>query len=106
MADILSLTLTGDQEAPTPVATDASGTGTVAWDGAALTAAYEVTIRGLDFGPVLGMEPQTADTADDVIVDTIPETDKLPETGGSSLLALGAGVALVAGAASLIRSRR
>jgi LPXTG-motif cell wall-anchored protein len=37
---------------------------------------------------------------------TIPEVDELPETGGSSLLALGAGVALVAGAASLIRSRR
>jgi LPXTG-motif cell wall-anchored protein len=49
-----------------------------------------------------------ADTDDegDVIAETIPETDELPETGGSSLLALGAGVALVAGAAFLIRSRR
>ena len=66
MADVFTLTLTGEQEAPAPVATDASGTGMVAWDGAALAAAYEVTVRGLDFGPVLGMEPQTADPADDV----------------------------------------
>jgi LPXTG-motif cell wall-anchored protein len=64
------------------------------------------TTSGTTTGGTDGEASPTADTADDVIVDTIPETDKLPETGGSSLLALGAGVALVAGAASLIRSRR
>jgi len=46
------------------------------------------------------------DTAAAVIDDTIPKADELPETGGASLLALGAGVALVAGGASLIRLRR
>ncbi len=65
MADIFTVTLTGEQETP-PVGSAASGTGTVAWDAAALTATYEITVRGLDFGPALGMEPQTADTADDV----------------------------------------
>ncbi len=65
MATAFTLTLTGEQETP-PLATPATGAGTVAWDGAALTAAYEVTVLGLDFGPVLGMEPQTEDPADDV----------------------------------------
>jgi Ca2+-binding RTX toxin-like protein len=68
MADIFSLTLTGDQEAPTPVATDASGTGAVVWDAATSTAAYTVAVQGLDFGTALGREPQTADTTDDVTV--------------------------------------
>ena len=65
MADIFTVTLTGEQENP-PVGSAASGSGTVAWDEAALSATYEITVRGLDFGPALGMEPQTADTADDV----------------------------------------
>lgn len=38
---------------------------------------------------------------DDVMADTIPE-GTLPDTGGPSLLAFGAGLALVAGGASLI----
>jgi len=42
---------------------------------------------------------------DDVIAATIPKVDELPETGGPSLLAIGAGLALVAGGASLIRRR-
>jgi len=65
MANIFTVTLTGEQETP-PVGSAASGSGTVAWDEAALSATYEITVRGLDFGPALGMEPQTADTADDV----------------------------------------
>jgi hypothetical protein len=65
MARTFSFTLTGDQETP-PVATTAGGAGTVVWDQAAGAAAYEVTVAGLDFGPLLGMDPQTAETADDV----------------------------------------
>ena len=67
MANSFTLFFTGDQEVP-PVHTEASGTGTVSWDGAALTAAYEFTVSGVDFGPVLGMDAQTETTADDVTI--------------------------------------
>ncbi len=67
MANGFTLTFTGDQENP-PVATEASGAGTVSWDSDARTAAYEYTVSGVDFGPVLGMEPQTETTADDVTI--------------------------------------
>lgn len=67
MATDFTLTFTGDQENP-PVATSASGAGTVSWDSAARAATYEYTVRGVDFGPVLGMEAQTATTADDVTI--------------------------------------
>ena len=66
MATRFTVTLSGDQEA-TPNTSDASGTGTVIWDAASVTAAYEFTIRGLDFGPALQQEPQTEATEDDVI---------------------------------------
>jgi serralysin len=68
MARTFNLTLTGAQEAPTPVASGAIGTGTVLWDEAAGTAAYTFTVAGLDFGPVLGLTPQTASTGDDVTI--------------------------------------
>ena len=58
MADIFSLTLTGDQEAPTPVATDASGTGAVVWDAATSTAAYTVVVQGWTSGPPSGGSPR------------------------------------------------
>ncbi len=67
MADGFTLTFTGDQEVP-PNGSAASGAGTVSWDSAARTAAYEYTVEGVDFGPVLGLEPQTETTADDVTV--------------------------------------
>jgi serralysin len=67
MATGFTLTFTGDQEVP-PNGTAASGAGTVEWDSAARTATYEYTVRGVDFGPVLGMAPQTATTADDVTI--------------------------------------
>ncbi len=68
MARTFNLTLTGAQEAPTPVASGASGFGTVLWDEAAGAAAYTFTVAGLDFGPVLGLAPRTAGTADDVTI--------------------------------------
>ena len=67
MANAFALTFTGDQENP-PVATTASGAGSVSWDAAARAAAYEYTVSGVDFGPVLGMEAQTETTADDVTI--------------------------------------
>ena len=66
MARIFTLNLTGAQEAPTPVATAASGAGMIFWDPATGTAAYAVTVAGLDAAPLLGMAPQTADPTDDV----------------------------------------
>ncbi len=66
MANIFSVTLSGDQETPTPVASDATGTGTVVWDEVARTAAYTITVSGLDIGAALGTTPQTEDPADDV----------------------------------------
>jgi serralysin len=67
MADVFTLHFTGDQEVP-PTGSEATGTGTVHWDGSAGAAAYEYTVSGLDFGPVLGLEPQTETTADDVTI--------------------------------------
>ena len=67
MADGFTLTFTGDQEVP-PNGSAAGGAGTVSWDGAARTADYEYTVQGVDFGPVLGLEPQTGTTADDVTI--------------------------------------
>jgi LPXTG-motif cell wall-anchored protein len=46
------------------------------------------------------------DEEENVLANTVPEVNKLPETGGASLLSLGVGLALVAGGASLIRFRR
>ncbi len=62
---VFDLVITGDQETP-PVETDASGTGTVVWDESGTTAAYQITLRGVDFGPILGQESQTESTSDDV----------------------------------------
>lgn len=45
------------------------------------------------------------DGEDDVLADTIPD-GKLPNTGGPSLLVVVAGVALVVGGASLVRTGR
>jgi len=60
-----TVTLTGAQEVP-PNASAASGSGIVVWDTATDTATFAFTVRGLDFGPALGLPPQTAATADDV----------------------------------------
>jgi serralysin len=67
MANSFTLVFTGDQEVP-PTGSAASGTGSVVWDAAANAAAYEYTVSGVDFGPVLGLEPQTETTADDVTI--------------------------------------
>jgi Ca2+-binding RTX toxin-like protein len=67
MASIFNVILTGDQEVPVAAITEASGRGTVIWDPAANAAAYSITSFGLDFGPVLGLEPQTEDTQDDIV---------------------------------------
>jgi len=66
MADIFTAALSGEREAPTPVATAASGIGGIVWDEDTQTAAYTVRVAGVDFGPTLGMAPQTADPGDDV----------------------------------------
>lgn len=67
MANGFTLTFTGDQEVP-PTGSPATGSGTVSWDGETRTATYEYTVTGVDFGPVLDMEPQTETTADDVTI--------------------------------------
>ena len=65
MATNFTVDLTGMQEVP-PNASTASGAGTVVWDPATTTATYEFVVNGLDFGPALGLAPQTETTADDV----------------------------------------
>ena len=65
MAQTFTVDLTGTQETP-PNASAASGAGTVVWDADTTTATYEFVVNGLDFGPALGLAPQTETTADDV----------------------------------------
>lgn len=65
MATAFRVTLTSDQEVP-PSGSTARGVGTVIFDPIALAAFYTIRITGLDFGPLLGLPPQTADTSDDV----------------------------------------
>jgi serralysin len=67
MATSFTLVFTPDQEVP-PTGTAAGGTGTISWDAAANAATYEYTVIGVDFGPVLGLEPQTETTVDDVTI--------------------------------------
>ncbi|NNC00926.1 CHRD domain-containing protein, partial [Corallococcus exiguus] len=55
----------GNQQVP-PVATSASGVGTVVFSDVAVAAAYSVRVNGLDFGPATGKPSQTPSTADDV----------------------------------------
>jgi serralysin len=65
MANIFSVTLSGDQEVPV-VPTTASGAGTVVWDERDSTARYSITVTGIDFGAAVGTGPQTPDTGDDL----------------------------------------
>lgn len=60
-----TVNLTGAQETP-PTTSAASGSGIVVWDTTTDTATFAFTVKGLDFGPALGLPPQTASTADDV----------------------------------------
>ena len=53
------------QEVPDTVST-ATGLGTVVFDRSAVTATYNITVAGLDFGEVLGIADQTPDPGDDV----------------------------------------
>jgi serralysin len=65
MATLFTVAMTGSQETP-PNGSAASGSGVVHWDPATNTATYEIVVRGLDFGPVRGLPPQTITSADDV----------------------------------------
>jgi Ca2+-binding RTX toxin-like protein len=65
MATAYRVIMTGSQEVP-PTGSGASGLGTVIFDNAALAATYSIRVSGLDFGPVLGLPEQTADTSDDI----------------------------------------
>lgn len=65
-SDFFKAELTGDQEVP-PVTSTAMGEAVLKLnsDGTALT--YSVTVEGLDFGEVAGIEEQTSDPNDDVV---------------------------------------
>ncbi|MGB3401469.1 MAG: spondin domain-containing protein [Microcoleaceae cyanobacterium] len=62
----LSSTLTGDQEVPEPTGSTATGTSVLTLNEAGDALEYDLTVSGLDFWQLLGTEPQTPDTADDV----------------------------------------
>jgi hypothetical protein len=66
MTELYTVSLTGRQEVP-PNTSTATGFGTFIWDAATNRAAYNYTVRGLDFGPATGTPPQTASPADDVV---------------------------------------
>lgn len=66
MATAFRATLEGSQEVP-PNNSTASGSGTVIFDDAAVTATYSFRIEGLDFGPATGGPPQTPQTDDDIV---------------------------------------
>ncbi len=68
MADpvTLSSVLTGDQEVPGPGDADAMGFSSLMLNEAGDALSYELTVSGLDFGLLLGTEPQTPETGDDV----------------------------------------
>jgi serralysin len=66
MATAFRVTLTGDQEVPTPTGSTARGLGTVIFDQTAVAASYSIRYTGLDFGPSLGVPGQTPSLADDV----------------------------------------
>jgi Ca2+-binding RTX toxin-like protein len=65
MSTAFRVVLTGDQES-NPTGSNATGLGTVIFNSRATIANYSVTVRGLDFGPVLGQPPQTESLNDDV----------------------------------------
>ena len=65
MATLFNITLTGAQETP-PVASQATGEGSVVWDPTAQVAVYTFTVRGLDFAPVTGQGEATPAVDDDV----------------------------------------
>src|SRR5688572_1686192 len=65
MATAFRIEMDNVQETPDTTST-ATGLGTVVFDSAAVTATYEITVTGLDFGPLLGLAPQAADPNDDV----------------------------------------
>ncbi|MGB3533613.1 MAG: DUF4394 domain-containing protein [Microcoleaceae cyanobacterium] len=68
MADrvTLSSVLTGDQEVPESGDADAIGFSSLMLNGSGDALEYSLTVSGLDFGLLLGTEPQTPDTGDDV----------------------------------------
>ena len=65
MSTAFRIEMDSAQENP-PTASTASGLGTVVFDSTAVTASYNITVAGLDFGEVLGTGDQTPDPNDDV----------------------------------------
>ena len=65
MSTAFRIEMDNGQENPPTVST-AAGLGTVVFDTAAVTASYNITVSGLDFGEVLGLPDQTSDPTDDV----------------------------------------
>jgi hypothetical protein len=57
--------LTGDQEVPS-VTTTATAVANLSLNPEGQALAYEITVKGLDFGTLAGVGPQTADPSDDV----------------------------------------
>lgn len=80
----LSSSLSGDQEVP-PTSSTASGFSTLSLNETAEALEYSLTVFGLDFGQILGTDPQTPDTADDVMAVHIHDGDR----GANGPVALG-----------------
>ena len=68
MSTAFRVQMTGNQETSPPGGTGstATGLGTVIYDSVANTAAYNITVTGLDFGAILGGPAQTSNPNDNV----------------------------------------
>jgi len=62
----LNSLLSGTQEVPLFTGTAATGVSSLSLNEAGDALAYSLTLNGLDFGTLLGTDPQTLDTSDDV----------------------------------------
>ncbi|MCL1471458.1 CHRD domain-containing protein [Argonema antarcticum A004/B2] len=65
MANIFKTSMTGDQE-PMPTGSKAIAFAGLELNDTGDALTYSITVKGLDFGPVLGLAPQTPDSKDDV----------------------------------------
>ena len=76
MSTAFRISLDGAQQVPS-VVTTASGLGTAIFDSATSSIGVNINVQGLDWGPLLGLSPQTLSTAAD---------DMLKEAGAERFL--------------------
>ncbi|HEY9848333.1 MAG TPA: CHRD domain-containing protein [Leptolyngbyaceae cyanobacterium] len=66
MANIFKVAFSGNQEVP-PIETPATATGSLQLNEIGDALSYNITVKGFDFGTLLGIAPVTPSTTDDVV---------------------------------------